>query len=79
MIFTGILLSYLTGCRLVSLFDTRVKIDDDFMVIDQSEGTSIYSDKEMMGERSEDDMVLDTDDEVDHGKLENTASSRYKR
>ncbi len=36
MIFTGIFLSYLTGCKLVSLFDTRMKINDNFMIIKQN-------------------------------------------
>jgi hypothetical protein len=79
MIPTGILLSYLTRCRLVSLFDTRVKIKDNPMAIKQSEGISIHSDRETSGERSEDNMILDTDDEIDHGKLKHTAPSHPKR
>jgi hypothetical protein len=69
MVPTGILLSYMTGCRLVSLFDTRVKIDEDPMVID--------NDKETIGETQE-DMMLDTDDEFDHNKLEKPAPGRSK-
>jgi hypothetical protein len=40
MVAAGILLSYLTGCRMVTVFDTRVKIGDDCVMVEREADTS---------------------------------------
>jgi hypothetical protein len=74
MIFTGILLSYIIDCRLVSLFDIRVKIDDNLITI-----KDIYNNKKIIRKGEKNNIILNTDDEINHGKFENMAFNHYKR
>jgi hypothetical protein len=69
-------LSHMTGCRLVSLFDTRVKFDDDAM---EMEDASTRNDNERLEETWEDVIILDTDDEVDPNKIEKPGPRRSEQ
>jgi hypothetical protein len=63
---------YLTGCRMVSLFDTRVKIDDHCLITVGERGVDTSGDnKDIPAARlgPEDKMLLDTDDESNDDML----------
>jgi hypothetical protein len=60
-------------------FDIRIKIDDDIIIIKQNKEISIHNNKETIEEKSKNNIILDTDDEINHDKFENTTSNYYKR
>jgi hypothetical protein len=66
MMAADILLCYLTGCRMVSLFDTCVKIDDHCLIAERE-----VDNKDIPAARlgPEDKMLLDTDDESNDDML----------
>lgn len=67
MVAAGILLCYLTGCRMVSLFDTRVKIDNHCLIAKRQADNNKDIPAARLG--PEDKMLLDTDDESNYDML----------
>jgi len=53
------------------LFNTRVKIDEDPIIIN--------NDKKTIGKIQKDNIILDTNNEFDHNKIEKPAPDRSKR
>ena len=51
-----------------------MKIDDDPITIKDT-----HNNKEMIREGEKNNIILNTDDKVNHGKLKNMAFNRYKR
>jgi hypothetical protein len=77
IVFTIILLSYLIDCRIVSLFDIRIKIDDNFIIIKRNK--EIFDgDENIMIDELKNNIILNTDEKSDDGKFRRKKSDFSK-